>query len=136
MVMAAAVSDYRPAQRETKKLASGAAALNVSLVPNPDILASVGSARAARGAITIGFALEIGEGGEERAHAKLHAKGIDLIVLNDTTRPDSAFGGETTKPSFLYKDGRIERLETQTKRAVADEIIKQAEELRDQAASE
>ena len=32
--------------------------------------------------------------------------------------------------------GRIERLDTLTKRAAADEIIKQAEELRDQAASE
>jgi phosphopantothenoylcysteine decarboxylase/phosphopantothenate--cysteine ligase len=136
LIMAAAVADYRPAQRETKKLASGAATLSVPLVPNPDILASVGPARTARGAITVGFALEIGEGGEERAHAKLHAKGIDLIVLNDATRPDSVFGGETTKPSLLYKDGRIERLDTLTKRAAADEIIKQAEELRDQAASE
>ena len=47
LVMAAAVADYRPAQRETRKIASGAAALNLPLVPNPDILASVGPAGAA-----------------------------------------------------------------------------------------
>jgi phosphopantothenoylcysteine decarboxylase/phosphopantothenate--cysteine ligase len=135
LIMAAAVADYRPAKRAATKIASGAASLEVALVPNPDILAAVGPRRAQRGAITIGFALEVGEGSEERAHAKLHRKGIDMMVLNDPTRPDSAFGGEMIRPALLYRDGRIEQLNVMTKRAAAEAILDQAEELRTLAAS-
>ncbi|MBM3316649.1 MAG: bifunctional phosphopantothenoylcysteine decarboxylase/phosphopantothenate--cysteine ligase CoaBC [Candidatus Eisenbacteria bacterium] len=135
LVMAAAVADYRPARREAAKIPSGSAALQIPLVPNTDILASVAPARAARGQVTVGFALEIGDGGEERARAKLRAKGVDMIVLNDPTRSDSAFGGETTQPSFLYRDGRIERAEVMTKYAAAMEIVERAEALRDHAAA-
>lgn len=135
LVMAAAVADYRPARRAEGKIASGSSGLTLELAPNPDIIGAVAPARAKRGAVTIGFALEIGDGGEERARAKLRAKGLDLIVLNDASRPDSAFGGETTRAAFLYRDGRIERLDVMTKYATAMEILARAEELRDLAAA-
>jgi phosphopantothenoylcysteine decarboxylase/phosphopantothenate--cysteine ligase len=129
LVMAAAVADYRPAKPQVGKIPSGADSLSVRLEPNPDILGAVGPERAKRGAVTVGFALEVGEGGEARARGKLVAKGVDLIVLNDATRPESAFGGDTTQASLLYRDGRIERLETMTKGQAALEILTRAEAL-------
>lgn len=131
LVMAAAVADYRPREVRTEKLASGARDLVLSLEPNPDILATTAPGRRARGAVTIGFALEIGPGGDERARAKLAAKGVDLIVLNDTTRADSAFGADTTRITFFYRDGRREPLAVQPKAAAAREIIARAEALFD-----
>jgi phosphopantothenoylcysteine decarboxylase/phosphopantothenate--cysteine ligase len=129
LIMAAAVADYRPVQPEAGKIPSGTQALNLTLEPNPDILGAIGPERSKRGAITIGFALEIGEGGESRARGKLVAKGVDLIVLNDATQPDSAFGGDATQVSLLYKDGRIERLAAMSKDDAAREILARTEVL-------
>lgn len=129
LIMAAAVADYRPVEPEAGKIPSGAPSLTLALEPNPDILGTVGPERAQRGAITIGFALEVGEGGEARARGKLVAKGVDLIVLNDATRPDSAFGGDATQVSLLYKDGRIERLDPMSKNDAAREILARTERL-------
>lgn len=129
LIMAAAVSDYRPRTASETKLPSGSDDMTLELIPNPDILAAAGPSRAARGAVTIGFALEIGDAGENRAREKLKAKGLDMIVLNDTSRPDSAFGAETTRVTFLFKDGTAERLSVSPKAAAAKEIIARAEAL-------
>jgi phosphopantothenoylcysteine decarboxylase/phosphopantothenate--cysteine ligase len=129
LIMAAAVADYRPAQPQTGKIPSGTGSLSIALEPNPDILGAVGPERAKRGAITIGFALEVGEGGESRARGKLVAKGVDMIVLNDATHPESAFGGDATQVSLLYKDGRIERLDPMSKSQAAREILARTEAL-------
>jgi phosphopantothenoylcysteine decarboxylase / phosphopantothenate---cysteine ligase len=129
LIMTAAVSDYRPAVTDPGKLPSGRQNLSISFVPNPDILAAVVPARRERGAVTVGFALEVGEDGEARARRKLDAKGVDLIVHNDATRPDSAFGGDTTRVTLFFRDGRIDRLETMPKTVAAREILLRAEAL-------
>lgn len=131
LIMAAAVADYRPREVSHEKLASGTEDLTLALTPNPDILANTAPGRRARGAVTVGFALEIGPGGEERARAKLATKGADLIVLNDTSRDDSAFGAETTSIALLSPDGRSEVLAVQPKLTAAREIIARAEALYD-----
>ncbi len=129
LIMAAAVSDYRPAQPHATKIRSGSESLEIRLVPNPDILAGVAAGRRQRGVVTVGFALEIGAEGETRAQRKLADKKLDLIVLNDATRKESAFGGETIEAELLFADGRIERLPVMSKRDAARAILGQAEEL-------
>ncbi|MCK4413766.1 MAG: bifunctional phosphopantothenoylcysteine decarboxylase/phosphopantothenate--cysteine ligase CoaBC [Candidatus Eisenbacteria sp.] len=129
LIMAAAVADYRPAHPEQGKIRSGAQQWDLRLTRNPDILARIAPPRAERGAVTIGFALEVGEGGEERAMQKLKSKGLDMIVLNDATRPDSAFGAETTQPAFLFADGRIEHLPLLSKADAGLAVIEGAEVL-------
>jgi phosphopantothenoylcysteine decarboxylase/phosphopantothenate--cysteine ligase len=129
LIMAAAVADYRAAHPDPGKIRAEAAAWDLRLTRNPDILARIAPARAERGAVTIGFALEIGEGKEERAQQKLKSKGLDLIVLNDTSRPDSAFGGETTQASLLFADGRIEHLPLLTKADAGLAVVEAAEVL-------
>ncbi len=57
------------------------------------------------------------------AQAKLARKGCDLIVANDVSRADSAFGSDTDRVTFVTADG-CKELPTLTKAQVADEIVK------------
>ncbi|GMA27589.1 hypothetical protein GCM10025874_08420 [Arenivirga flava] len=84
--MAAAVADYRPAETaegKLKKDGSGAD-LQLRLIENPDVLASLG-ARRPEGMVLVGFAAET-EADDERllelGRAKIARKGADLLVLN------------------------------------------------------
>jgi phosphopantothenoylcysteine decarboxylase/phosphopantothenate--cysteine ligase len=124
--MAAAVADYRAASVSKGKIASGNSSMVLKLAPTTDILAAIAAGRA--GLKTIGFALET-ERGRERARQKLRKKGCDLIVLNDPTRPGSAFGGETNEVVFLYADGREEALPIMKKEDVARELMRRIEQL-------
>jgi phosphopantothenoylcysteine decarboxylase/phosphopantothenate--cysteine ligase len=117
LVMAAAVADYRPARPATAKLRRAAAGLELRLEPTPDIL---GGLRKRPGLVTVGFALETGPG-LPAARRKLREKGCDLVVLNDPTRPDSAFGGDTNRVT-LVSAGAAERLPVLSKREVAGRV--------------
>ena len=76
----------------------------------------------------VGFALETGDG-KSRAKKKLKEKNCDLIVLNDPTRPDSAFGGDTNRVTLIDARGRAEELPTLTKREVAGHIWDRVEKI-------
>jgi phosphopantothenoylcysteine decarboxylase / phosphopantothenate---cysteine ligase len=80
LIMAAAVSDYRPKTQAKEKIARGSAPLTLELEPTADILAAAGQRKGKR--IHVGFALETGTGGLERARKKLEAKHLDFVVLN------------------------------------------------------
>jgi len=86
VVMAAAVADFRPAERaecKIKKQGDGSAP-TVTLTRNPDILAGLAQRRRP-GQILVGFAAETGdEHGSVLDHGriKLKRKGVDLLVLN------------------------------------------------------
>ncbi|HWN82398.1 MAG TPA: bifunctional phosphopantothenoylcysteine decarboxylase/phosphopantothenate--cysteine ligase CoaBC, partial [Candidatus Udaeobacter sp.] len=80
LVMAAAVSDYRPRTKSKDKIARGATPLTLELEPTADILKAAAEKKGKR--IHVGFALETGSGGLERARQKLEAKALDFIVLN------------------------------------------------------
>ena len=90
IVMAAAVSDYRPADPYTGKQAKTGEPWHVTLTPTTDILTELGSRRTAE-QVLIGFAAEHGPGGIERARAKLERKKLDMIVMNDISRTDIGF---------------------------------------------
>jgi phosphopantothenoylcysteine decarboxylase/phosphopantothenate--cysteine ligase len=124
LVMAAAVADYRPARAAAGKLRRSAAGLELRLEPTPDIL---GGLRKRPGLVTVGFALETGPG-LPAARRKLREKGCDLVVLNDPTRPDSAFGGETNRVT-LVSAGAAERLPVLTKREAAGRILDRVQRL-------
>ncbi|MBI2321702.1 MAG: bifunctional phosphopantothenoylcysteine decarboxylase/phosphopantothenate--cysteine ligase CoaBC [Chloroflexi bacterium] len=94
LVMAAAVADYRPAALLEQKIKRSSEELTVRLVRNPDILARVAQALAGRPLVSVGFAAET-QDVRANARLKLAAKGLDLIVANDVTAPDSGFGTDT-----------------------------------------
>ena len=82
VIMAAAVADYRPAERDRRQAAEGRAGGRVELEPTVDILRELG-ARAANGQVLVGFAAEQGEDGLARSGRKLATKNADLVVFND-----------------------------------------------------
>src|SRR5438105_137249 len=80
-VCTAAVADWRPAMAANSKIKKRDAALNISLVENPDILSDLAH-HAKRPSLVIGFAAETDDL-IANARAKLETKGCDWIVAND-----------------------------------------------------
>ncbi len=126
LVMAAAVADYRAARPAPGKIPGRQPKLVLDLVPTEDILASLRGRRSGR--VTVGFALETARE-LAAARRKLEAKGVDLLVLNNPTRPGSEFGGLTNEVTFLSRDGSVEALPVLPKYEVARRILERAEGL-------
>jgi phosphopantothenoylcysteine decarboxylase/phosphopantothenate--cysteine ligase len=127
LVMAAAPADFRAAEVAPGKL-SRSDGLELRLEPTEDILAGLASTRT--GAQTIvGFAAEHGEGGVERARAKLERKGGDLVVLNDVS--DEAIGFESEENAVTLIDASGETAVPQaSKDSIADSILDKVDSLR------
>ena len=80
VIYAAAVADYRPVQRSPDKLPKSGGRVSLELEPTPDVAATLNAGRRA-GQVTIGFALQTGDG-VRLAREKLQRKALDGIVLN------------------------------------------------------
>ena len=87
-VFAAAVADYRPAEKSGQKIKRGKDALTLRLEPNPDILATVAQDKGER--LVVGFAAET-EHMAENARKKLTQKNADMIVANDVSAEGAGF---------------------------------------------
>ncbi len=133
LIMAAAVSDFRPVVTAGTKLARDAG-LRLELEATPDLVAEI--ARIAHGldsdgATTrrpltprpylVGFAAETGS--FDRVADKLARKGIDLLVANDVAERGSGFGTDTNRVTILSADGTRTDFPLQSKRAVADAVL-------------
>ena len=124
VVMAAAVADYRPAEKRAEKLRRVPGPRSLALEATPDILAGLGAARRP-GQTLVGFALETSRG-VARARAKLEAKGLDLVVLNT---PADGLGGDTNRVTLVERRSES-RLPKLSKREVADLVLERVLELR------
>lgn len=120
VIMAAAVADWRPAEKLPEKEAKSGREKTLHLVANPDILAELGARKGGR--VLVGFAMETGQG-LDRAFAKVRRKNLDFICLNHPTRPETAFGADTNRIVVVYPDGRTESLGLASKRELADRIL-------------
>jgi phosphopantothenoylcysteine decarboxylase/phosphopantothenate--cysteine ligase len=102
VICAAAVSDYRPAQRSERKLKRGE--LNsIELVENPDIAVAVGELRQDRPHIV--FALE-SDNPVENARKKIVKKNATLCVLNSP----AAIGASRACFTLVHPDGKVHEL--------------------------
>ncbi len=117
LVMAAAVADYQPTATAEQKMKRGAKTLSLELTRTPDILAEAG-----KGLIRVGFAAE-SENLLANARRKLESKGLDLIVANDITGPETAFEADTNRVVILDRAGGEEHLPAMTKYEVAQRIL-------------
>jgi phosphopantothenoylcysteine decarboxylase / phosphopantothenate---cysteine ligase len=104
VVMAAAVADYRPAERLEGKRGKDAEEWSVRMEPTADILGELGRSRRP-GQVLVGFAAEHGEGGVQRARAKLERKNADMIVMNDISRTDIGFDSDLNEIVLLTSNG-------------------------------
>jgi phosphopantothenoylcysteine decarboxylase/phosphopantothenate--cysteine ligase len=127
MIMAAAPADFRPAHVATSKIKKSAAPDAVRLAPTPDILSTTKAVRRA-GTLVVGFALET-DNPLEGGRAKLEAKDLDLIVVNDASEPGAGFTVDTNRVTLLARGGGEERLPLMSKADVADAILDRVEEM-------
>jgi phosphopantothenoylcysteine decarboxylase/phosphopantothenate--cysteine ligase len=84
LLMAAAVADYRPADRHAGKLKKDATGeeLLLRLTRTEDVLTSL-SERRRPGQTLVGFAAEHGEQALAYGREKLSRKGLDAVIVND-----------------------------------------------------
>jgi len=120
LLMAAAVSDYRPVQTAVHKIKRGPESQKFDLRQNPDILKTLGQLKETQ--VMVGFAAET-QDLEAAGRGKLQAKDLDLIVVNDVKRPDSGFAADTNEVMLINREGQPQRLPLMTKEEVADRIL-------------
>lgn len=126
VIMAAAVSDFRPAVYHPKKIKRKGPLQNLLLRRNPDILYWLKQRKADR--ILVGFCMET----EElipSAREKLFAKKLDMIVANRVGRDLSAFGPGRTDAVIIGPDKQQRKLANATKEKVAGVLLDKIEEL-------
>jgi len=129
IVMAAAVSDYRPSRSAQQKIKKTPGEHSIALVNNPDILAQLGQTRPAdKPQVLVGFAAET-ENLIENATEKLRKKNLDFIVANNLTQPGSGFGSDTNLVKIIDRDGSISELPCLSKEEVAERIWERIEHL-------
>lgn len=120
-ISAAAVADYRPAQKADQKIKkTDDNNMTINLVKNPDILAEVGHHK--RQQYVVGFAAET-QNLLAYADAKLKTKGADMLVANDVSRSDIGFSSDDNQVVVLTASHEPQYLPVQSKLDTARAII-------------
>jgi phosphopantothenoylcysteine decarboxylase / phosphopantothenate---cysteine ligase len=127
VLMAAAVSDYRPAQTDETKRPKDGKTWQIELEPTADVLRGLGESRK-NGQVLVGFAAETAANGLERAREKLADKQVDLIVYNDVSRDDVGFDAKENEVVIVSAQGE-RRVEKAPKEAIAAAILDEVEHL-------
>ncbi len=126
LIMAAAVADFQAAQLAEHKIkkTKDTVDFEIHLTRTPDILQAVKEQKDSIGQpqITIGFAAET-QNLIDNALAKLHAKGLDLIVANDVAAKDAGFAVDTNRVTFIGAGGGVEPLALMSKAQVAERVL-------------
>jgi phosphopantothenoylcysteine decarboxylase/phosphopantothenate--cysteine ligase len=127
VLMAAAVADYRPADRVSGKRPKDAEPWTVELVPTADIVKALGAARHP-GQVLVAFGAESGEEGLARKRTMLDAKKVDLVVFNDVGRSDIGFESDQNEVVLLARD-RERVVARAPKTRIAEEVLDEVERL-------
>ena len=122
VIMAAAVSDFKPEKPSSQKIKKDDAgnAPVVRLTRSADILKNLGQKR--NGGVLVGFALET-EHELENAREKLKKKNADLIILNSLNDEGAGIGTDTNIVTIIEAGGKEERLPRMSKFDVANSIL-------------
>jgi phosphopantothenoylcysteine decarboxylase/phosphopantothenate--cysteine ligase len=126
VVMAAAVSDYRPKVTASEKIKKSDDNESLELERTDDILLRLGELK--NNQILVGFAAET-ENVLENAREKLQQKNLDFIVANDLTAAGVGFGSDTNEVTILWPGGERENLPLESKELIAAHIWDRVERL-------
>lgn len=121
LLMAAAVADYRVADAAPRKMKKQAS-LTLQLLPTVDILAGLAGDPARHGVLVVGFAAETDDI-EANARRKLTEKQLDLVVLNDVSRPGIGMGSEDNEVSVFDSAGLVAHISQRAKPLVAAALL-------------
>jgi len=120
VIMAAAVSDYRPSNPSKEKNKKRGSNLSIELEETEDILAKMGKMKKKQ--ILIGFAAETSDL-LENAKSKLKNKNLDLIVANIVSGPDDAMGSDQSSAVLIDSAENEYYLNKSEKILLADKIL-------------
>lgn len=123
LIMAAAVSDYKPKKRSKTKIKKSAAELTLKLKPTQDILKWAGLSKK-QDQIIAGFALE-DKNLKLNAEKKLRNKNLDMIVANSP----AAIDADRSTVHIKTKDTDWVTLSNKSKQTTAKKIIQTATNL-------
>ncbi|MBI1975895.1 MAG: phosphopantothenoylcysteine decarboxylase [Candidatus Omnitrophica bacterium] len=127
LIMTAAVSDFRPAQRMRSKIQRRAKERVVlPLLRNPDILKKMARGRGDR--CLAGFSLETVKG-IARGQEKLREKKLDLVVCNWIGKDRTPFGEKRTTAAILDRQGTVQWLKEASKTKVAAALVDKIEQM-------
>ena len=119
-ILCAAVADFRPESVAGQKIKRVGQTMDIHLVPNPDIAATLGQ-RKQQGQLLVGFALETNDE-QQNAEAKLVKKNLDFIVLNSLRNKGTCFRSDENQVSIISAQGRRD-YDKKSKEQVAADII-------------
>lgn len=122
VLMAAAVSDFRPRTREEQKIKKDKGLHSLALERTPDILFELGKAKGNK--CIVGFAAE-SEELIENAKEKLERKNLDIIVANNIAQEGIGFQSDMNKVTLIRRDGSIDELPILSKDILAHRVLDQ-----------
>lgn len=118
---AAAVVDFKPATVSDRKLKRiGVESMDLSLIANPDIIASVAGSET-RPHLVVGFAAETHDV-QAYARKKLTDKSLDFIFANDVSDESIGFDSEMNAGVLIGKERDVQ-LQMSSKRVLAEAIV-------------
>jgi phosphopantothenoylcysteine decarboxylase/phosphopantothenate--cysteine ligase len=124
LIFAAAVGDFRPAQHINRKIKRSGNSITLPLVENPDISQAAGFSKRP-GQVLIGFAAETDDH-SDNARAKIAAKHLDAIVINDVANPEIGFNSAENEVTIVTAAGEETHVTKRSKTDVAFEIFEKA----------
>jgi phosphopantothenoylcysteine decarboxylase/phosphopantothenate--cysteine ligase len=120
VIMAAAVSDFRPVRTSDSKIKKEEAPAVLTLERTDDILLKLGKNPGKR--LLVGFAAETDDP-EQNAVRKLKEKNLDLIIANDLRKDGAGFGSDTNAVIIIDRSGKKIELPLMSKLHIAAHII-------------
>ena len=120
VIMAAAVSDFKPKEFSNKKIKKDNIQPKMELEKTKDVLLELG--RLKKNQFLVGFALE-NENEIENSLKKLKNKNLDLIILNSLNDKGAGFGTETNKITIINNKEEKTDFDLKDKSEVAEDIL-------------
>ena len=121
VILAAAVSDYKPVKNAPAKIKKDKDLLALNLVQTVDIAEMLGKSKK-NGQLIVGFALET-ENALHNAKEKIKKKNFDLIVLNTLKDEGVGFGYDTNKITIIDQKENLKEFDLKSKKEVAADIV-------------
>ncbi len=118
-IAAAAVADYRPMTAAHQKIKKSADSMELTLVKNPDVIATV-AAHELR-PFTVGFAAET-QDMDVYARDKLVRKNLDMIVANDVSLSEIGFNSDQNAVTVFWAENQ-QSFAQMSKQALARELV-------------
>ncbi len=123
-VCAAAVSDFKPTNKNKQKIKKDISNLNyVNFEKNPDILDFLSKNNKSRPKMVVGFSAET-ENVIQNSKKKIKEKYCDLIIANDVSKKNLGFNSDYNEVSIIDKKGKIKSITKNKKSYIASLIAK------------